>query len=247
MPETVLPISVCLIVLNEMDRLEACLKPLRGKFAEILIYDSGSTDGTVEYLRAQESITLIEGPWLGFSATRRAVWACAKAPWILWLDADEVLSAETLADLSRVGTEAGVGGYRLNRQIIFEGQRVRHGDWFPDWSLRVFPTDGWTLPERLVHESVEVAGEVRALRGVVDHHSFRNWADLERRSARYTELWAAQAAADKKRPGSPIFRAAWKFIRGYILKSGWLDGALGLRIALHNAREVFNKYTKYSR
>ncbi len=241
-----LPISVCLVVKNEADRLERSLSPFVGKVSEILAYDDGSTDGSVEILK-RLGATVIEGPWLGFSATRRAVWAMAKEEWILWLDADEVFLAETLNSLKNYFENEenlkNIGGFRICRQVIFEGKKIKHGDWFPDWCLRVFRRYNFIMEDRLVHESVEVKGRVIDLPGIVEHHSFRSWSDLEKRSQTYARLWAEQNLSKKTKIGSPFLHAAWKFFRGYILKSGWLDGELGFKIALHNAREVHLKYS----
>lgn len=240
-----LPISVCLIVKNEADRLEKSLAPFVGRVGEIIAYiDSRTTDTTPDILQ-KLNITSVTGPWLGFSETRRAVWSMAKYDWILWLDADEIFSQETLKALEReFSKNPSAAGYRVRRQVVFQGQRIRFGDWGQDWVLRIFPRQGYQMDERLVHESVSVQGHVKNLPGIVEHHSFRSWADLEARSEHYATLWAQQAYAAGKRPGSPVLHATWKFIRGYFLKSGWLDGALGYKIALHNAREVYSKYAQ---
>lgn len=238
-----LPLSVCLMVKDEADRVEKSVSRFQGRVAEIRAYDSGSTDGTAELLRSM-GVMVAEGPWLGFAQTRQALWATARQEWILWLDADEIFPEETMAALERVGREPGVAGYKVCRQVVFEGRKIEHGDWFPDWVLRVFRKDNFTMKPRLVHESVEVKGAIAALPGVVEHHSFRSWEDLEKRSQRYAELWAQQTWGEKKAAGSPVAHAAWKFLRGYILKSGWMDGGLGFKIARHNAREVYSKYNQ---
>jgi glycosyltransferase involved in cell wall biosynthesis len=235
------PISVCLLVKNEADRLERSIAPFIGKVPEIIAYDNGSTDGSQELLKKM-GVTVFEGPWMGFSRSRKALWSLARQSWILWLDADEIFPEETVRALDAVGLMREVGGYSVCRQVVFEGRRVRHGDWFPDWVLRVFPKDGYAMDDRQVHESVSVTGQVSPLPGIVEHHSFRDWEDLERRSRRYAELWAHQALSEGARPPAAWPRAVWKFFRGYCLKSGWLDGSLGFRIAFHNAGEVYSKY-----
>jgi glycosyltransferase involved in cell wall biosynthesis len=235
------PISVCLIVKNEADRVAASIAPFIGRVPEILVYDNGSTDGTQEILKKM-GVTVLEGPWMGFAKTRKALWKLARQPWILWLDADEIFHEDTIRALSIVGSMNGVGGYSVCRQVVFEGRRIRHGDWFPDWVLRVFRRDNFEMADRLVHESVEVKGAVFPLPGVVEHHSFRNWADLENRSRNYALLWARQAVFEGKKPCAAWPHAFWNFFRGFFIKSGWLDGSLGYRIALHNAREVYSKY-----
>jgi len=238
-----LPISVCMIIRNEADRLPACLKPLEGRFDEIIAYVNDTTDGSVGVLKTFGA-TVVEGPWLGFARTRKVVWGMARNPWILWLDADEILSEDTLCDMARVGSEKGVGGYKLNRQIVWEGKRIQHGEWAKDWVLRVFPRDNWLMEDAEVHESVRLkGGKVEKLKGIVAHHSFRNWQDLEKRSTRYTQLWAEMALSRGARASRWAWgRAAARFLRAYLLKSGWRDGKLGVRIALHNAKEVYAKH-----
>lgn len=264
-----IPLSVCLVVKNEADRLEKSLAPFIGRVSEIIAYDNGSTDGTIEILK-KLGVTVVEGPWMGFTRTRKAVWAMAREEWILWLDADEIFPEETLLSLEKFFEEgrlqrsqgivesqlpplAGRGpgreiaAFRICRQVVFEGKRIRHGDWFPDWCLRVFRKDAYKMEDRIVHESVEVSGRMVDLPGVVEHHSFRNWQDLEKRSQKYVNLWVQQELEKQGKSIScpfsgPILHASWKFIRGYFLKSGWLDGAIGFKIALHNAREVYSKY-----
>ena len=236
-----LPISVCLVVKNEAERVAKSIAPFKGRVAEILAYDNGSTDGTQSLLRNM-GVTVVEGPWLGFSKTRKALWSMARQDWILWLDADEIFHGETIRVLEGIDKDIGIAGCKICRQVVFEGRKIKHGDWFPDWVLRVFNKNNFSMQDRLVHESVEVKGPVLALPGIVEHYSFRSWEDLEKRSEKYALLWAQQAFAEKKRPGSPWLHAAWKFFRGFILKSGWLDGPLGFRIALQNAREVHSKY-----
>jgi len=244
-PPEPLPITVALIVRNEADRLHACLKPLQGRFAQIIAYVNDTQDDSISILKSYGA-QVVEGPWLGFAGTRKALWAMATNPWILWLDADEVLPSSLIDSLASVGQDASIGGYRLCRQIIFEGQRIRFGEWGRDWVLRLFPADNWTMDDVQVHESVTLKrGRVTNLAGVVDHYSFRSWDDLHRRSARYVDLWVADAHARGKRPAClPWLRAVLRFLRAYILKGGILDGSLGLRIALHNAREVAAKHAK---
>ena len=98
------------------------------------------------------------------------------------------------------------------------------------------------MSDRRVHESVSVDGPVVRLPGLVAHDSIRNWPDRNARSRRYAQLWAQQAFAENACNHLPFPRALWTFCRGYLIRSGWLDGRLGFNIALLNAREVYTKY-----
>lgn len=239
-----LPVSVCILCLNEADRLRRCLAPLKD-FAEVIVLDSGSTDGSQAICR-EFGVTLHEGPWLGFAAQRRKIFGLATQPWILWLDADEVVTPELFAELCEMfsGKEPSLAAYRVNRFVVFEGREVRHGNWFPDYCIRLFRTSVWRMPERAVHESLEIDGPLGELDGLLEHHTYRDWADQRRRAEKYSRLWAEQAAKEGRRAGvltGPL-RGFWRFFRGYVLRRGFLDGSLGWKIAVANGAEVALKY-----
>ena len=229
---------------NEADRLPRTLAPISA-FAEWLIYDTGSTDASVDIAR-QAGAKVISHPWQGFSKTRIHQFQAASQPWILWLDADEIITSELLKELRMLfESKPRLSAYRINRMIFFEGKWIKHGDWFPDYNTRLFRQGSWHMKVREVHESVEVKGEIGHLKHYLEHYSFRSWEDKEQRSHHYAELWASMESNSKKRtsPFTPILRAVWKFIRGYLLKRGFLDGFIGLKIALSNARETHLKYS----
>lgn len=236
-----MPISVCMLVLNEADRLVRSLSPL-GIFEEVLVLDSGSTDGSQKLCR-EAGAQVLEQAWKGFGETRKRLFEEAEQPWILWIDADEVVT-ETLAAELHALFEKGpsCAAYEVNRMVCFEGQWVRHGEWFPDWNVRLFRREAWEMLPRAVHEAVKINGRVGHLQGLLEHHSYRDWDDQRRRSERYARLWAEQNAGRKIGPLAGPSRALWRFFKGYVLKRGFLDGRLGFRIAVANAREVARKY-----
>jgi glycosyltransferase involved in cell wall biosynthesis len=220
-----------------------------GDFAEWVVLDTGSTDRTAE-IAAEMGATVRSAPWQGFSLTRRGHFAMAGQPWILWIDADEEVTVELVEELRALFAKGpGHAAYRINRVMFFAGKWIRRGDWYPDRVLRLFRADAWTLPVREVHESVEINGTVSELQSELPHYSYRDWADRNRRLMSYAEIWAKQEAAKGRRckPLEGELRAAWRFIRGYVLKAGFLEGAMGLRIAISCAREVLAKYRALGR
>ena len=242
-----LPISVCMLVKDEEDRLVKSLPPL-AIFKEVLIYDSGSTDGSIELCKKHDA-QIIHGSWHGFAETRRKLFSQANQPWILWLDADEVITPKLLEELRTVFDEnIEVSGFEVNRMVFFEGKWIRHGDWFPDWNLRLFRTDSWQMDDREVHESIKVCGSSSRLDGLLKHYSYRNWQDRKLRMERYSRLWADMKFREGRaiKPFEAWLRAIWRFLRGYFLKFGFLDGSTGFRIAVSNSREVYQKYKMLS-
>lgn len=232
-----------MLVLNEADRLPRTLGRLE-RFAEIVVLDSGSTDGSLE-ICTQHRALVHRGRWKGFGLMRRELFSYASQPWVFWLDADEVVTDDLLAELERMDWDnPPFDGLEVNRIVRFEDRWIRHGDWFPDWNLRLFRRDRWSMEPKSVHESVSVSGRIGRLEGLLEHHTYRDWQDLQTRSQRYARLWASEMAGKGRRVSilAPYLHAAWRLFKGYVLKRGILDGWLGWRIALANAREVLSKY-----
>ena len=239
-----LPISVCMLCLNEADRLPKTLEPVR-HFAEWLVFDTGSTDNSIE-LCQQAGATVVEQSWEGFTKTRQKHFQQASQNWILWLDADEVITPALVEELQELfKNDPKHAAYWLNRMMYFEGKWIRHGDWFPDWNVRLFKQGTWHMEDREVHERMNIEGSIGRLKNHLDHYSFRSWADKEQRSEKYAQLWAKMQAKQNKKSNaaSAITRGIWKFIRGYFLKKGLLDGSIGFKIAASNARETYLKYS----
>jgi glycosyltransferase involved in cell wall biosynthesis len=240
-----LPITVCTLCLNEAKNLPRCLSQIEA-FEEWLVLDTGSCDDSMRIARdlgARVEAT----PWKGFSVTRDEHFKLATQPWILWLDADEELTSAFIEELGDLLPKiAQNAAYQINRLMFFEGKWIRHGDWFPDRVTRLFRADAWSMPHREIHESVEISGPLGELIETVPHYSYRDWGDREKRVESYTSLWASQQHQRGKTTPlvGPPLRGIWKLVRGLILKKGFLDGAIGWKVAWSNAQEVSLKYRK---
>ena len=240
-----LPISVCILVKNEEDHLFNSLPPLF-IFEEVLVYDSGSTDKSLEICE-QFGAKVISGEWLGFSESRKKLFAEASQPWTFWLDADEVLTTELASELNTIfSNEIKCQGFEINRLVCFYGSWIRHGEWFPDWNLRIFRSDSWRMDDRDVHESINLHGSSIRLKGLLEHYSYQDWNDRIQRVEHYSNLWAKMKKEQgvKTFAGEGAIRAVWRFFRAYILKWGILDGLIGFKIAISVASEVAIKYKK---
>src|SRR5438094_10652547 len=92
-----MPLSVVIITRNAASQLERCLASVA--FAEeVVVVDSGSTDGTVE-LAARHGARVVRKEWLGFGAQKQFAVDAASNEWVLCVDADEWLSPELSEDI----------------------------------------------------------------------------------------------------------------------------------------------------
>jgi hypothetical protein len=187
-------------------------------------------------------------PWEGYVRQKNHVLRLASHPWVLSLDADEALSAELRAEiLERKHPGNAVqpfAGYSMPRCVCYEGRWIRHGDWYPDRLTRLFLRENARFEGGQVHERLVLSGEVGRLHGEIQHFSFKDAADHWARGRKYARLWAE----DKKAQGrwcavwDPGLHAVFRWVRGYVLRGGFLEGGLGLRIAIYSACEVYWKY-----
>jgi glycosyltransferase involved in cell wall biosynthesis len=239
------PISAALITHNEESNIEEALQSLAWT-DEIVVVDSGSTDKTVEICR-RHTDRIFSRAWTGFVDQKSHAVAMASHNWILSLDADERIGPELcreIEQLRRTGLQCV--GYRMPRVAFFMGQWIRHGDWYPDYQLRLFDRRHGRWQGGRVHESVRIDGIPGVFRGEILHHTYRSLSDYLRRLETYSSL-AAQDFRDKGKTASMIKllgNPLAAFIKGYLVKQGFLDGAPGLMVAIMGAISVHFKYAK---
>jgi glycosyltransferase involved in cell wall biosynthesis len=239
-------ISFCLITLNEEENLPRCLRSCADLADEIVIVDSGSKDGTAK-IAAEFSARFVHHDWLGYVGQKNKVLSLAQNEWVFSLDADEELSPalrDEIRALKQSAIANDTSGFSMPRCVLYEGRWIRHGDWYPDRLTRLFRRERVKFAGGRVHERLEISGAVIPLRGDLHHYSFRDEADHRARGDRYAKLWAQDKYEAGKNAGalSPILHGAFRWLRGFVLKRGFLDGAQGWRIANISAREVALKY-----
>jgi glycosyltransferase involved in cell wall biosynthesis len=240
-------LSACIITLNEADRIEACLDSL-AFCDEIVVVDSGSTDGTRERAAAKGA-RVIERAFEGYRAQKAFAVSAARNDWVLCLDADERVTPELRASIERAREAdfADAAGYRCARLTEYFGAPLRHGNAYPDRVLRLFDRHrgGWR-GEREIHEHASVDGAVATLAGDLDHHAYRSLADQLARLERYARMMAEHMHARGRRASiaNIVLNPWWRFVRGYVLRAGFLDGWRGLVFAYVEANYVRQKFIK---
>ena len=239
------PVSVTIITLNEAANIRACLASVAWA-DDVLVIDSGSTDGTADDARALGARVIVRD-WPGYSAQKNFAAGEAKHDWILSVDADERVTPELKAEVLRqLAANPGEAGFRVPRVTWHLGRWIRTTDWYPDYQLRLYHRSRASWAPRMVHESVTADGAVGRLAGELQHFAYRDLSHHFATMEKYTTLAADEMRAAGRRAG--VFDLTvhpWAaFMRNYVLRRGFLDGSAGFIVSVMNAYYVFLKFAK---
>lgn len=239
-------ISAVIITLNEAANIEGCIQSLEGVADEILIADSGSTDGTVQ-LAEKLGARVIQLEWEGFATTKNKANEQAQFEYILSLDADEALSDKLNESILSVKKNLA-GAYSMNRLNNYCGMWIKHGGFYPDKKIRLFHRDQARWSGGPVHETLEISAgiPVTHLQGDLLHYSYTSIAEHEERLERYAKLGAEKVKDQSGLWWKERLNPAWRFVKNYVLLGGFLDGKAGYHLSRLTAKEVRLKY-KYAK
>ena len=244
MPAQRQPLSVVIITLNAAAQLAACLQSAR--FAEeIVVVDSGSSDGTVA-LAESFGARVIQQNWLGFGPQKQFAVESARHDWVLCLDADERVTPELQSAIENALQSPSTAAFRFPRCNRFLGRYLKFGEGYPDWSLRLFDRRQARWSADAVHEKVETTAAIGDLNGDLLHDSAESLAAYLTKQNRYTSLAAEMALAAGKRAttGRLLFSPLIRFIKFYFVRQGFRDGLPGL---IHILIGCFNSFCKYAK
>ena len=245
-----LPISVCIIAGNEAARIRRTLDSVAGWVAEIIVVtDDKVTDGTDKIAGACGAKVFCQ-PWKDHAAHRNFASEQATQPWLLGLDADEVVSpklrVEIISALTQSKANTLPAAYSFPRCTFFCGRWIRHGDWYPDRKVRLWQRGQAHWGGGHLHEKLIVNGRIESLRGDLMHYSMDSLDHFTRKSITVSNLFVRQKL-ERGQPASSLemwVRPWWRFVRGYFLRLGFLDGWQGYAIARMVAFETFLRYAK---
>ncbi len=238
-------ISVFIICLNEERIIESCLRQAAKLATEIIIVDSGSTDRTLE-IAAKYTNKIYHQDWLGYGAQKNVALSYCTNDWVLSLDADEVITDALIDEIKTLSLEAP--GYQIARKLYIADKFIRWGGFYPDYQLRLFKKSLGRFCNSKVHESVELLDpetqsyskshhDCPELKQPLDHYSYTSTDDMEQAYVKFAKL-------SNKKPNitMAMLSALYSFIYKFIFRLGFMNGVLGLRLALINAKYSFLKY-----
>ena len=239
-------LSVILITRNEAHNLEACLKSLQGLADEIVVVDTRSSDETVAIAQRFGATVSQPDDWPGFGPQKNRALALATRPWILSIDADERVTPELAAEIQQAMARNDFAAYTMGRLSWYCGKFIQHAGWRPDYVLRLFRRDCAQFSNDLVHERVMTQQPVGQLHHHLLHYSYQDFSQVLAKVDAYSSAAAQQAfnRGERGSMGKAIGHGVWAFVRTYVLRAGFLDGAHGLALAISNAQTSYYKYVK---
>lgn len=239
-------LSVVLIAKDAAELLPECLESVNWA-DEIVLLDSGSSDGTPQIAARHGAKVFHSREWHGYGKQRQLAQSYATHPMILMIDSDERVTPQLRAAIESVLQQPAAPAtvYSLGRRNLFLGRFMRHSGWYPDRVTRLYPRE-YGYNDHQVHESLEAKGaQVVALKGDLLHLTCRDFSAFQWKQFAYAEAWAKQRHHQGKKCGlfSIFAHTLGAFLKTLVLRAGFLDGKQGWLLAVVNAQYTFNKYT----
>lgn len=242
-------LSAVIITKNEERNIGRCIESLIGVADEVVVIDSFSSDKTGEICQ-RLGARFEQHEWQGYSKTKNLGNNLASHPYIFSIDADEAVSDELKDSIAKAKEEGLKGIYSFNRLTNYCGKWIKHGGWYPDRKVRIFPK-GITQWEGEIHEQLVYSDpqQEHFLEGDLHHYSYYNFEEHRARADKYSKLTAQKLFDQGVRTNGlkPMLSYLGRFIGMYLMKGAILDGYLGFKISQISAASNVLKYKELLR
>ena len=238
-------LSVIIITKNEEEHIARCISSV--SFAnEVIVVDSGSTDKTVEIACRLGAKVIIRSDWKGYGIQKqRALNECTQK-WVLSLDADEYIASEKdIHTIQAAMINDKVDAYRLTMLMMFEQQILKYAA-KDTKHIRLFQRDKAKFSENIVHEKVclKPKTQIKSLNAIIVHESYRSWEEALDKLNHYSSLSAKMAKKNKSSLKKAFLASFWMFFKNYFLKTWFIDGKIGLALAIYQAQGSWYRHLK---
>jgi glycosyltransferase involved in cell wall biosynthesis len=246
--ENRLPLSVCMIAGNEAHRIRRALASVSGWASEIiLVLNEEVADGT-DKIALEFGARIFREPWKGFVGQKNSAAEKCSQPWLLNLDADEVVTPELQKEIAALVTSSSSlhAAYEFPRCTFYCARWIRHGDWYPDRVLRLWRRETGRWAGQEPHARLEINGTIGRLRSDLSHFSAETINHQIIKTMNYADDFARNCAREGKNVTflDLLLRPVWRFWRAYLFRLGFLDGWQGFAIAWLTAFYTFLRYIR---
>ncbi|MCW5908749.1 MAG: glycosyltransferase family 2 protein [Chitinophagales bacterium] len=238
-------LSVVIIAYNEEENIGRCIDSVKEIADEVLVVDSFSTDNTVA-VATKKGARVVQHKFEGHIQQKNWAKENAAHEYVLSLDADEALSNDLKQSLLSLHKNLDADGYTINRLNFFCGKPIKTCGWYPDTKLRLWNRTKGEWKGINPHDKFELEKRcsIKHLKGDLLHYTYPTRESFLQQREKFADISAQHLKVERAvfLFFKMMFSAPFKFIRNYIFKLGFTEGATGLFICYHQSREVFLKY-----
>lgn len=243
------PLSIFIIARDEADRIGRTIAAVRALSDDIIVVDSGSTDGT-QAIATELGARVIERGWPGYGPQKRFAEEQCRHPWLLNLDADEVTPPELAAEIAALFAkgEPPADAYRIRIAEIFPGEGAPHRFAYALSPVRLYRADKGRYSPSTVHDRVDLvpAARIGRLKGTIHHYSVRSLGEQIDKLNAYSDAQADDL--DARGETLSVFRLVAEFpgnfVKAYIGRRHALRGVYGFMTAMNYA---FYRYLRVAK
>ncbi|WP_016988318.1 glycosyltransferase family 2 protein [Flavobacterium sp. ACAM 123] len=243
-------LSALIITRNEEHNIKNVLSDLA--FAdEIIVVDSFSSDKTAVIAATYKNVKVVQHTFENYAVQRNYAISLATYSWIIFLDADERLTAELKEEIIKtIEHKDSFPAYYCYRTFMFKNTKLRFSGWQTDKIIRLFKKEKAQYDlGKIVHEKLTVTGKTGKLENKLIHYSYRSYSDYKQKMNVYGKLKAVEELNKGTKPTffHFYFRPLYQFLYQYIIRMGILDGKKGIVICYLNAYSVYIRFQELKR
>lgn len=171
-------ISVIIICKNGSARLAETLESVQGIGVEIILYDSGSEDDSLQIAK-KYGARIETGTWEGYGRNRYKASQLAKHNWILMIDTDEVVDHDLKTAILNVDLTKENLVYNMRYKNYYGTTEIKFGEWGNDSHIRMANRNTVQIDQEIVHERLFLQPGllIKTLGGYINHYTVTNCID----------------------------------------------------------------------
>lgn len=240
-------LSIVIISKNSSAHIAGTLASVQGLGGEVIVYDSGSTDKTINIAKSFGA-KVVNGIWEGYGRNRYKASMIAKYDWILMIDSDEVIDTDLKNAIKQIDLNKEHLVYNMRYRNFFGSKEIKFGEWGNDSHIRMANRKKVQLEQEIVHEKLflQPGLHIITLDGYIKHYTVKNCEEYAQKSMEYA--WLSAEKYKKQGRGATVIKVylspLFAFVQNYFLKMGFRDGREGFICACMTAWYTFMKYTR---